>query len=150
MVFSMRKKIIVIIIILLVIIGIFYKFNDLLVPLIFRNEQVGMYEINKMQECKNSEERIITLKSDDFQVILPLPYGAVEFKNEIYPTDNQYLISTKYGELENYINNILPDNGFSTERLGAMVYIKDSKNDINITMSIDMFTANFMRLNYFN
>lgn len=146
-----NKKIIIIVIVLaLIIIGIFYKFNDILIPLIIQNEKIGMYEINKMQECKNLEveEKYLTLTDGDIEITMPLPKGAVEFKNDIYPNDNQFLISTKNNNIVNYIEEILPANGFATTQYGAMVNIKKDESNINIELLIDMYTSNFMRLNF--
>ena len=146
-----NKKIIIIVIVLaVIIIGIFYKFNDILIPLIVQNEKVGMYEINKMQECKNLEveEKYLTLTAGDVEITMPLPKGAVEFKNDIYQNDNQYLISTKNNNIVNYIEEILPANGFTTTQYGAMVNIKENESNINIEMFINMYTSNFMRLNF--
>lgn len=145
------KKIIIIVIVLaVIIIGIFYKFNDILIPLIVQNEKVGMYEINKMQECKNLEveEKNLTLTAGDIEITMPLPKGAVEFKNDIYQNDNQYLISTKNNNIVNYIEEILPSNGFTTTQYGAMVNIKENESNINIEMFINMYTSNFMRLDF--
>lgn len=143
-----HKKIIIVLVVLIVIIGILYKFNDIIVPLIIQNEKVGMYEINKMQECKNLEERNFTIDVDNTKITLPLPKGAVEFKNDIYPNKNQFLISTKNENIINYIEEILPANNFTATQYGAMVAIKDNENNINIDMFMEMYTTNFMRLNF--
>lgn len=147
-----KKKIIIIIIIALVIIviGVFYKFNDILLPLVIQNEKVGVYEINKMQECKNIsvEDKTLKLIGNDTEVTLPLPKGAVEFKNEDYPNDNQFLISVENTNINNYIEEVLPANGFTTARSGAMVFVTKDDEDIKIEMLIDMYTKNFMRLNF--
>ena len=47
-----------------------------------------------------------------------------------------------------YIEEVLPANGFTTTRSGAMAFVTKDDEDIKIEMLIDMYTKNFMRLNF--
>ena len=54
----------------------------------------------------------------------------------------------KNTNINNYIEEVLPANGFTSTRSGAMAFVTKDDEDIKIEMLIDMYTKNFMRLNF--
>ncbi len=142
------SSLIVVIIILLVLGITFYKFSDILVPLVIQNEKIGVYEMKKMLECKVTNESNLDLTINDRKLKIPLPNGATKFKNEQYPNDNQYLISLKYVNIEDYINTTLSQNDYLVEQYGGEIFIKDVEKNLIATMYISTYTRNYMRITF--
>ncbi len=143
-----NKKYTIILIILLALGIVFYKFSDILVPLIIQNEKIGVYEMKKMLECKVTNESDLDFTINDRKLKIPLPNGATKFKNEQYPNDNQYLISLKYVNIEDYINTTLSQNDYLVERYGGEIFIKDTEKNLIAKMYISTYTRNYMRITF--
>ncbi|MCL2859699.1 MAG: hypothetical protein FWF46_03875 [Oscillospiraceae bacterium] len=143
----MKKIILIVILVLIIILGVvFYKYNDVIIPIIYSSEDIGSYEIKTMLEAKKLNPKTYTFNLGNETVTIPLPDGAVEFKNNAYPNDMQFLISLKNDNLEKYLNVTLPNNGYKVDQEGSGIFIESQDGTIKFVESVAMFTANFMKM----
>ena len=148
----MKKKYRAIIcVIVLIIVTLFICYKDLLIPFIFSSEKIGLYELEIMNKTKvrsagtNIMNVHVNAKEKDNEIPIPLPEGVAEFSNSIYPSSFQYLVSNN--KFVDYIENILPREGFEINQMGAL-YIITHPNDKNIRLEFTqaMYSKYFRRI----
>ena len=147
-----RKKptliLVISITILLIIAYVVINTHDVLRYVLFSSEKIGSYEIAAMRECVSGSEVSTIFKNDDgIEVTFPLPNGAVLFESERYPvreSRKQYLVTTE--AFEHYMQEILPQNKFETDQMGAWVHINNQSDNLKVGIDISMFTVDFMRI----
>ena len=147
------KKIIIMIGIIIILSGSFMALlnYDILMPLLFSSEKIGMYEITAVRKCRMNNDESLILIDNGIEIQLPLPNGAVEFENKTYPVREdckQYLITTE--AFQHYLHELLPQNGYEAEQMGAQITINNKDNSIKVIMLVHMFTRNFMRIEVMN
>ena len=117
------------------------------------SEKIGAHEMAAMRESRLLMDASTILAINDEkgnhtgEIRFPLPNGAVPFENSAYPVsegNRQYLITSE--SFEPYLSEILPQNGFHYDRMGAWIAVYNIDNSIRIGMSSSMFTGDYMRL----
>jgi len=119
--------------------------RDILRPLL-SSEKIGRYEITAIRTSRTNNEARMFLLNNGVEIIFPLPNGAVEFESLAYPVRQgykQYLITRE--SFYHYMQEILPQSGFETDQMGGWISISNN-NSIQISMSIFVFTRDYMRI----
>jgi len=124
-------------------------FNGYIISAVFSAERIGFYEISAMRAARTNDVASMILIRNNTEMQFPLPNGAIEFENEIYPTRDgtkQFLVTTE--AFWHYIDVLLPQNEFEHDQLGSGHIVTGRNMRIDIITS--MFTQNFMRITVIN
>jgi len=145
---EIKKAIVAISIVALLAVSLAAFFNrDVLEHFLFSSETIGSYEIAAMRTARANNEASTILVDNDIEVHFLLPNGAVAFENSAYPLREgfrQYLVTAE--AFGHYLHELLPQNGYEYEQMGAMFYINNEDNSVRVEMFVSMFTREFMRL----
>jgi len=120
-------------------------FNWYIISAFLSAERIGFFEISAMRAARTNNEASMILIHDNIEIQFPLPNGAIEFENEIYPTRDgtrQFLVTTE--AFWYYIDILLPQNELEHDQFGSG-HIVTSKN-MRADIVTSMFTRNFMRM----
>jgi len=124
-------------------------FNGYIISAVFSAERIGFYEISAIRAARTNDVASMILIRNNTEMQFPLPNGAIEFENEIYPTRDgtkQFLVTTE--AFWHYIDVLLPQNEFEHDQLGSGHIVTGRNMRIDIITS--MFTQNFMRITVIN
>jgi hypothetical protein len=113
-------------------------FNDLL-QAIMSSERVGRYEMSAILSARSNEERSIILGG----MVFPLPNGAAEFANAVYPTPEhtvQFLVRAE--AWRQYDESFLRLH--TADQMGSLIFVAYGDTDVHIIMS--MFTRTHRRI----
>jgi len=115
------------------------------------SEKTGLYEINVIREALVQNEKSISIATNGSVVQFPLPYGAADFENSVYPVSeghSQFLITVE--AWQNYLYYTLQQNGFDYEQMGAWISVNNEDNSIQVGITASMFSRYFMRIEVIN
>ena len=117
---------------------------DITWPFIVQSEKIGYKEVKALLECKKQQPKQAVLEFENAGEMVPLPNGAVLFKNKAYDLDNQYL--STYESFWHGYNDILKENGYEKEeQIGTvLLYVNNTKN-IKLKITQYVYTKNFVR-----
>lgn len=124
-------------------------FNGYIISAVLSAERIGFYEISAMGAARTNNEASMIVIRNHVEIQFPLPNGAIEFENEIYPIRDgtrQFLVTTE--SFWHYIDILLPQNEFEHDQLGSGHIVTGRNMRVDIVTS--MFTRNFMRITVIN